>query len=100
MLTLSTPFTWNGTSNIVIDTAFGLIGSYNSSGTTQYSSVADGYRYLRSDSTDETSVFNGGSTSTYRPNVRLGVAAQASPEIVVNPLSIPFGSVAVGSTGT
>ncbi len=100
MLTLSTPFTWNGTSNIVIDTAFGLIGSYNSSGTTQYSSVTNGYRYLRSDSTDETSVFNGGSTSTYRPNVRLGVAAQASPEIVVNPLSIPFGSVAVGSTVT
>jgi len=29
MLTLSTPFLWNGTDNLLIDTAFGLIGSYS-----------------------------------------------------------------------
>ncbi|HPN40999.1 MAG TPA: C25 family cysteine peptidase, partial [Candidatus Cloacimonadota bacterium] len=71
MYTLSTPFTWNGTSNIVIDTAFGDIGDWEQSGTTQYSTVTNGYRYVRSNDADQTNVFTGGSSSTYRPNVKL-----------------------------
>ncbi len=69
MLTLTNPFTWNGTDNILVDTAFGLIGSYNASGTVQYSTVTSGYRFTRSDSADQTSVFTGGSTATTRPNL-------------------------------
>jgi agmatine/peptidylarginine deiminase len=89
MLTLSTPFVWNGTSNIVVDTAYGLIGSYTSSGTTTYTSVTSGYIFLRSDTVNETTVFTGGTTSTYRPNVKLGlVTTQTGPNISVNPTSV------------
>jgi len=99
MITLSTPFNWNGTSNIVIDTAFGLIGSYTQSGTTQYSTVTSGYRYIRSDTVDETSVYTGGSTSTYRPNVRFGVASTATgPLILANPATLAFGNTTVGNS--
>ena len=100
MLTLSAPFTWNGNDNIVVDTAFGLIGNWSSSGTTQYTSISNGYRYIRSDSSDQTNVFSGGNSSSYRPNLRLTFAAGATqaPEIVVSPLALNFGAVEVGTT--
>jgi len=93
MLTLATPFLWNGTDNLLIDTAFGLIGSYTSAGTVQYTSLTSGYRYTRSDTADQTNVFSGSgtnnTTSTYRPNVKLVFAAPATgPVISTNPVSI------------
>ncbi len=98
MYTLSTPFLWNGTDNIAIDTAFGLIASYQQSGTTQYSTVTDGYRYNRSDSSDQTSIFTGGSTSTNRPNLKLALLPNADgPMIAVNPATLDYGDVAVGT---
>jgi subtilisin family serine protease len=99
MYTLSTPFLWNGTDNIVVDTAFGLIGSWNSSGTTQYTEVTNGYRYGRSDDDDQTNVFTGGSTSTNRPNLKLALLPnEEGPMIVVNPTTLAYGDVAVGGT--
>lgn len=99
MLTLTTPFVWNGTSNIVIDTAFGLIGSYTSTGTVQYTSVTSGYRYSRSDTVDQTNLFTGTDTSTNRPNVKFVLLPNTSgPTIAVNPASLTFGNVAVGSS--
>jgi len=90
MLTLPTPFLWNGIDNIVIDTAFGVIGSWNSSGTTQYSTVSNGYRYTRSDSADQTNVFSGSGTqnasSNFRPNLKLLFAPLAPPP----ELTVPF----------
>ena len=89
MYTLSTPFLWNGTDNIVIDTGFGLIGGYDASGSTQYSTVTSGYRFGRSDTVDQTNLFTGTETSTYRPNVKLSLLAIATgPAIAVNPASI------------
>ena len=89
MITLDTPFRWNGSDNIVIDTAFGLIGSYNSSGTVQYSTVSTGYRYARSDGADQTNVFTGYNTSNYRPNVQFTLLPIAvGPAISTNPESI------------
>ncbi|HOZ02098.1 MAG TPA: hypothetical protein PLG20_09785, partial [Candidatus Syntrophosphaera sp.] len=81
------PFTWNGTDNIVIDTAFSQIGSWTSSGTTQYTSVTSGYRYVRSDYSDQTNIFTGGSATVYRPNVQfnLNPSALAAPEISIAP---------------
>jgi len=101
MYTLSTPFLWNGTDNIVIDTAFGLIGSWASAGTVEYTTVTNGYRYTRSDSADQTSVFSGSgtqnTTSTYRPNVKFAFApATTNPQIGVTPTSLAYGDVAVG----
>jgi hypothetical protein len=97
MYTLSTPFTWNGTSNIVIDTAFNMITSDQYSGTTQYTSTTSGYRYVRSDSANQTNVFTGGSTSVYRPNIKLTYAAGSTsgPEINAAPTSLDFGDVTV-----
>ncbi|HPL23875.1 MAG TPA: C25 family cysteine peptidase, partial [Candidatus Cloacimonadota bacterium] len=101
MYTLSTPFLWNGIDNIVVDTAFGLIGSYSSSGTTQYTSVTNGYRYVRSDNSDQTNIFSGGYNSSYRPNLKLTLQPnQSGPVILVNPTTLAYGDVAVGSTDT
>jgi multisubunit Na+/H+ antiporter MnhC subunit len=97
MYTLSTPFQWNGTDNIVIDTAFGQIASYQQSGTTMYSTVTSGYIYNRSDSADQSNSFTGGSTSTNRPNVKFALQPNTSgPTIAVNPGTLAYGDVAVG----
>ncbi|MCB5284632.1 MAG: S8 family serine peptidase [Candidatus Cloacimonetes bacterium] len=98
MLTLATPFTWNGTDNIVVDTAFGLVGSYTSSGTTQYTSITNGYRFVRNDYSDQTEVFTGGTNTANRPNLQLVLEVEETeaPEIVVSPLALDFGAVEVG----
>gem|GEM_PF-2726921 len=74
MFTFSTPFTWNGVDNIVVDTAFGVNSSSTASGTVQYSSVTNGYRYVRSTSSNQTNVFNGNQPNNYRPNLKLTLA--------------------------
>lgn len=68
-LTLSTPFTWNGTDNIVVDTAFSITSTPSTSGTIRYFDTTNGYRYARSDTIDQTGVFTGGSTSTRKPQL-------------------------------
>jgi len=101
VLTLSSPFVWNGTDNLLVDTAFGDIGSYTTTGTVQYTSITSGYRYVRLDTADQTNVFTGGSTSTYRPNLKLTLQPLTSgPMIEVNPSAFNFGPRAIGSTST
>ncbi len=103
MLTLDTPFTWNGEDNIVIDTAFGLISSTSSAGTVRYTNVSNGYRYVPTNSwtsSDQTNVFSGGSTSNYRPNVQLTFTGMPDlpPVITVNPQQLDFGEVLAGGS--
>ncbi len=99
MYTLSTPFLWNGTDNIVVDTAFSPTSGYNKSGTTQYTSVSNGYRYVRADNEDQTGVFTGGYNSNLRPNLKLILQPNAGgPMIAVSPNTLNYGEVAVGST--
>ncbi len=110
MLTLTTPFEWNGVDNIVVDTAFGIIGSYNRSGTVQYTSVNSGYRYIQSDYSDQTNIFSGASISNNRPNLKLilqpvatGPAIAAEPESVSKTVyegSSDTASLAIRNTGT
>lgn len=101
MLTLGTPFLWNGTDNILIDTAFGLIGAYTSTGTVQYSTVSSGYRYVRGDNADQTAVFTGGSYNSSRPNIKLTFQPNTTgPIIAANPSTLDFGNVAVGTAST
>jgi len=71
MIELSTPFLWNGTDNIVVDTAYDLVGSIDESGSVQFTTIANGYRYIRSDTNNQSQVFSGGSISSNRPNLRL-----------------------------
>ena len=99
MYTLSPPFLWNGTDNIVVDTAFSPTSNYSSSGTTEYTSVTNGYRFVRLDSSDQTGVFSGGSAISQRPNLKLALLPnEDGPMIMVNPTSLDYGEVAVGST--
>ncbi len=100
MLTLNTPFVWNGTDNIVIDTAFDLVSQYSHSGTWQYTTATSGYRRTFSDTANQADVFSGGSTNTYRPNVKLAFHTEpvSTPLISVDPLSLDFGAVAVGAS--
>ncbi|MDZ4183190.1 MAG: C25 family cysteine peptidase, partial [Candidatus Cloacimonadaceae bacterium] len=90
MLTLSSPFLWNGTGNIVVDTAFDMVSTYSSTGTVQYTTVTSGYRFVRSDTANQGSVFTGGSVTAFRPNLKLTFQTQTTPEpmIAVNPSSI------------
>ena len=102
MYTLATPFMWNGTDNIVVDTAFGLIGDYASSGQVEYTETMYGYRCVKSDSYDQTDVFTGGATITSRPNLRIAFEVEAEEEalIAVDPGSLIFSETSVGSTST
>jgi len=85
MLSFSTPFQWNGIDNIVVDTAFGLVPEWTSSGTVQYTSVSYGFRSARSDESDQTDVFTGTHTSSYRPNIKLAYQpiSLSAPEVSI-----------------
>lgn len=99
VLTLSTPFVWDGVNNIVVDTAFDMVANYSQTGTVQFTSVTSGYRYVRSDTVNQGDVFTGESVTSYRPNLKLSVAtSQAGPVISVTPLSFDYGSVQVGQS--
>lgn len=99
LLTFSTPFQWNGTDNIVVDTAFGLVTEWSHSGTLQYTSINNGFRCAVSDYSDQTNVFTGGNTYNRRPNVQFILQPlQVGPMIAADPGFLDFGDVAVGGT--
>jgi len=70
MMTFTTDFEWNGTDNILIDTAFGLLDNYNSSGQQWIYDAPNGMRYGRSDTVDQTNEETT-STAAYKPQIRL-----------------------------
>ena len=84
----------------MIDTAFDLVAQYSQSGTWQYTSVTSGYRRNYSDTANQADVFSGGSANTYRHNVKLAFHTEpvSTPLISVDPISLDFGSVAVGAS--
>ncbi len=90
MLTLNTPFLWNGIDNIVVDTAFNMVATWSSSGTVRFTAITDGYRFVRSDTANQGNIFTGGSTSTFRPNIRLVFTPTGggNPAISVSPMAI------------
>jgi len=75
ILTLDTSFEWNGTDNLLFDTAFAQVPSYSSSGTTKYDTQASRFRYLRDDSSDTRNNFSGGTTISELPQLQLTVAS-------------------------
>ncbi len=101
MLDLSTPFLWNGTDNIVVDTAFDMVHTYYSTGTVQYTAVSNGYRFARSDNSNQSNVFTGGSATAFRPNLKLTLLPyQVNPMISVTPEVLDFGVQTTGSSTT
>ena len=53
LLELDEPFVWNGVDNILVDTAFAQVPSYNSSGQQRIYDVPNGFRFVRSDGSDQ-----------------------------------------------
>lgn len=99
MLELSSPFTWDGVSNLLVDTAFSQVSQWSQSGSVRYSSIANGYRYTQSDSADQTNVFSAGYTHISRPNIRFTTAfLPPLPAIEVTPESMLFGTVMINTS--
>lgn len=93
MLTLSTPFVWNGVDNILLDTAFSMVSTWSNSGTLQYSTITSGYRFTRSDTADQTNVFTGGFLVTRRPNIKIRTLTNQVATISMPVTPINFGTV-------
>jgi len=101
MLTLTTPFDWNGTDNLVVDTAFGLLSANTNTGTIQYTTTTNGYRWLGNDTTNVSNTYSGGTLVTRRPNIKLTVAVNTvGAQISTSTNSIAFTSVEIGTTPT
>lgn len=71
MLTLTTPFVWNGLDNIMVDVCFDQVSAYSSTGTirTYSTAVTNGFIYERSDSSPQCGV-SCSSTTTDKPQVQ------------------------------
>ncbi len=101
MLTFQTPFLWNGTDNIMVDTAFGIVTAWSHTGTLQYTSMNNGYRKVFSDTVNQTNIFTGGNTSNFRPNIQFSVQSTASgPLILLTPDTLDYGNVEIGDSST
>ena len=70
MIELNNPFVWNGTNNILIDTAFSLAETADDSGTIRVAPVQRGYRFSRSDLANQ---INAGTTLVvdYKPQLMI-----------------------------
>jgi len=97
-------FTWNGTTNLVIQTCFNN-AAYTTNATTQWTNTLAGSsiksRYFYQDaSTVCTSASTTATSSTTRPNIRIGwtAPASASNDLVCNATPISCGQTLSGST--
>jgi len=91
MINLPSHFIWDGTSNILIDTAFGLAQSYNSSGQVRIINYLLGYRYSRSDTQSQISA----TTTTidnYKPQIRIYSDALSESDNPLKPITTKLGS--------
>ncbi|HOH79717.1 MAG TPA: C25 family cysteine peptidase, partial [Candidatus Cloacimonadota bacterium] len=99
MLMFSAPFEWNGEDNLVVDTAFGVVAQASQTGTMQYTTIANGYRFAWSNTTNQSNIFTGGLAVNRRYNVRLILQdIPSGPSIEVEPATIPFGNVPVNTS--
>ena len=69
MLELDEPFYWNGTDNILVDTVFSRVPSFNPSGQQLIFDYQNGFRYARSDSFNQTNSVTL-LTVNYKPQIR------------------------------
>lgn len=90
MLPLDEPFHWNGIDNILIDTAFAPVTNYDQSGQQRIFASSNGFRYVRSDSSDLTNT-NTTTTTDYKPQIKIVFGGTTSS----NPFPPPADLVAV-----
>ncbi len=74
MITLTTPFTWDGTSNIVVNTCTGSNPFTSPYGGLRYTTGAT-VGYTRTDATSNCGNTTSASTTTTRPNIRFNFSA-------------------------
>lgn len=79
MLELSEPFEWNGVDNILIDTAFDLVPSWNASGQLRVFNSPSGYRYAWNDNVSQINVTTN-NVVDYKPQIRLQFTGTEPPE--------------------
>lgn len=85
--TFTTPFVWNGTDNLIIETCFNN-GSYTNNSTTTYTVTSfNSVLYLNQDNATVCSNTTGGTVSTNRPNMKIianipGCSSPREPLIV------------------
>ncbi|NJN77911.1 MAG: fibronectin type III domain-containing protein [Saprospiraceae bacterium] len=70
MLTLQTPFAWNGTDNILIDICFDQVPNYDQSGQISIFTSTLGARYIRADSAPQCGL-NTGTTLGEKPVIQM-----------------------------
>ncbi|NCD25043.1 MAG: choice-of-anchor D domain-containing protein, partial [Deltaproteobacteria bacterium] len=79
MLTFDTPFEWDGSSNIIVDTAFAKATNYCLCGQTTYDAIdSRGFAY-RIDANDTSYIFNQGSTISVLPRIRILTEENTTP---------------------
>ena len=79
MLNLSEHFYWNGIDNILVDTVFNRVPSFNTSGQQRIFDSPTGLRFARSDSFNQTNATTF-MTVNYKPQIRLKFANAPLPE--------------------
>lgn len=96
MLTLETPFQWNGVDNILVDTAFAQVTSWSSSGQQRIYNVPNGFRFVRADWADQTNATTT-STSSNKPQARMVFGGVTSGEASIRPqnLTVEFADESV-----
>ncbi|MBW6516680.1 MAG: hypothetical protein K0B81_08735, partial [Candidatus Cloacimonetes bacterium] len=87
MLTLDTPFQWNGVDNILVDTAFAQVPNYNASGQQRIYTVSNGYRYVWNDNSDQTNAVTTTSTSN-KPQAQMVFFGVSAGDVETRPLNL------------
>jgi hypothetical protein len=88
---LTTPFIWNGIDNILVDTSFGMNSVSSSTGSIQYTSITNSYRWLGNDSVNQSNIFTGGTLTARRPNIKLSLSSINLTPPVVTITKVPTG---------
>ncbi|MCF8370927.1 MAG: T9SS type A sorting domain-containing protein [Bacteroidales bacterium] len=73
MLTLDTPFLWDGVSNILVDVCFDQVSAWNSSGRVYTYTETNGFRYIRNDYSSQCGVATSSNAST-KPQIKFTFA--------------------------
>ncbi len=96
--TLSTPFVWDGTSNIIIETCFDNT-AYTSASNVFASTVPSGTVWSRSSDGQTGCTMTGGSARTLRPNIRINIVGSSdlTNDIGVAHIINPNSGILVGT---
>ncbi|MCD6018348.1 MAG: putative Gingipain [Bacteroidetes bacterium] len=101
MLTLNTPFVWDGTSNILVDVCFDQVSAFTSTGTirTYSAAVTNGFIFVRSDSSPQCGV-SCSTTSTNKPQIQFELTNVPAIDFTLTSLLKPLTSKGCFGTDT